>query len=154
MRPLLRRTPRLGLCLLALAGTDCSKTNNVDQSTKNTFAQKIDDKGGFVGDQNGLGVYIPPDALLQEELISLSNAVEGEYPPIPANIPAVGGVYSFEPHGLTFLAPATLRLPLPEGSADGVLRAQPGGQWESLGQVQSPSLGGGQATTATGGSDG
>ncbi|HVJ17757.1 MAG TPA: hypothetical protein VM686_20185 [Polyangiaceae bacterium] len=86
--------------------------------------------GGFVGDEDGLGVYIPPGALAEPTVITLSIAESGESPATPAG--AIGSVYSFEPHDLTLAVPVTLHLPLPDGDVAGAFGAAPGGDWELL----------------------
>ena len=41
------------------------------------------------------------------DLLVPADATEGEYPPISSDLGAIGGVYSFQPHGTSFVAPAT-----------------------------------------------
>ena len=110
----------------------CSKENNIDQSTANTYQQTIGMNGGLVGDPEGEGVavFVPAGALLQDTTISISTAAADEYPPVPQG--AVGQVYAFEPHGLTFGGAATMHLPKMGATGGTIMFAQPGGTWMNV----------------------
>ena len=100
---------------LMAALPSCNKTNNVSTSneTNNVFSKKIDERGGTVGENGGLSVFIPGGAVGEEILITIREAEEDEYPAPPET--AVGKVYVIEPLGLELAAKATVHLPFPQG---------------------------------------
>ena len=122
----------LGLGLVLTAA--CSKENNVDQSqtSNNSYQQIIGQEGGLVGDPNGLSVFVQAGSLSQDTTISLTNMpAPGSFPTPPMGV--MSPVYSFEPHGLTFAAPATVHLPKPPGMTMGtVYHAELGGAWSAI----------------------
>jgi len=76
----------------------------------------IDARGGRVSLPDGAEAVIPAMALSKPTAITLKLAANT--PPLPSEVEGAGEPYAFEPHGATFDAPVTIRLPF-TGSATG-----------------------------------
>ncbi|SHH11892.1 S-layer homology domain-containing protein [Thermosyntropha lipolytica DSM 11003] len=81
--------------------------------------ERIDEKGGSVGDKEA-AVVVPPDALNRSREISIKELKEDMYPS-DADYRIISSVYDLKPDGIRFLKPVTIiiRLPLfPDVSLD------------------------------------
>jgi hypothetical protein len=102
---------------VVLSGAGC-KSNTIDNDTNNTNTNGgggvnvIGAQGGVVLGPEGASVRIPAGALTKDESISIRVAEPGQYPPLPGKYATLGKVFAFEPHGLKFLSPAILTLPV------------------------------------------
>lgn len=69
--------------------------------------------GGFVSSPGGATLEIPPGALAQDTVITLSEAVA----PLPSALHPIGSVVRCDPDGLAFARPVGIHLPLPAGTS-------------------------------------
>jgi hypothetical protein len=79
-------------------------------------------------------IVVPPTALRQEVTIRIAQESTNA-PALPAGARIAGAILAATPHGLSFNAPVRIELPLPAAplaatEVYGLLKSQPGGQWE------------------------
>jgi len=106
--------------------------------------------GGTVSGPAGARVVIPAGALSAATAIAVTQDGAGA-PALPAGITSAGDIFAFTPHGTTFAAPASVTVPfdparLVAGRTAVVLKAAPGGAWETL---PAPTITGSTATVTT-----
>lgn len=116
----------LAFAVLLLASC---KANTISNETNNGTtvgtAQVVGPAGGLVVGPEGASVRIPAGALTVDTSIGIHVAEPSQYPSLPPDLQAASKVFAFEPHGLKFLTPVTLTLPLAGGPPDVVaLRAE------------------------------
>jgi hypothetical protein len=123
-----RRTQLLApLTLLALCSASaCSKSNNIDQSQRNSYLVDMNTSGVLPG-PDGLQLELTVGSVATPVTIELDEAMPDEYPPIPSNQPIAGKVYSFTPHNQMFQHPVVIDLPAAGGTT--AITAEPGGPW-------------------------
>ncbi|HEX8441883.1 hypothetical protein [Archangium sp.] len=89
------------------------------------------DGGTTVTGANGAAVYLPPGVTASSS--SLRVAMATDAPALPSSLEARGPVYAFTPHGTTFSAPVTVRVPFDTGAGmPRLYTAQPSGAWEEV----------------------
>lgn len=92
------------------------KTNTISSNeTNNYMTQTVGPQGATIVGPDGASLVIPANALAGDTAITVGTFPSDEYAPAPAD--AVGKVHGFKPHGLPFLVPATIILPIPGGAA-------------------------------------
>lgn len=127
----------LGLCALAGCGGlgkakvgDGADAGNNDDSAP--IATGTIGPAGGVASGDGAQVTIGPNALASEESISIS-VVTTDIPALPSDLTLLSPVYAFQPHGLMFTAPVTVRVNLsrsaPPGAVPQFITADLGGDW-------------------------
>ncbi len=96
--------------------------------------------GGSVAGDGGVKVIVPPGAMAQDVTVRVAQDATGA-PALPGWSPAAGPMVAITPHGAEFNEPVTVRLPVPAGLQlqDNqrllIAKAQPGGEWEVLGDT-------------------
>lgn len=98
-----------GLSLIVLAAAaNCGKSKAKQDAGGESVTVTIGEEGGEVDGPGGVGLTIPPGALDSDVEITVSVTTSGF-----ESLPAVsdGAVFAFEPHGLTFNVPVTIRIP-------------------------------------------
>lgn len=79
-------------------------------------------------------ITVPPGALRDEVTIRLAQE-SADAPALPTDVRGAGATIAATPHGLAFNSPVQIELPLPAAPLAateiyGLMKAQPGGQWE------------------------
>ena len=90
--------------------------------------------GGTLDGPDGVQLVVPPGALTQDTAIRIARTDAGA-PGLPSDYTVSTPVYEFTPHGLSFLAPVTIRMPYaaPAGAVhDDVFVAAPGEDWQAM----------------------
>ncbi len=117
--------------LLGACGGDDEAAVNTDPAP--AVSAVIGPQGGTVDGPDGVQVVIPAGALSQPTTIGIARSSAGAPTP-PAGNPPTAAIYEFTPHDLVFNAPVTLRMPVPNGTANAdVLMASPGEDWQAVG---------------------
>ena len=89
----------------------------------------ISPAGGTVTGPDGVQVVIPAGALTTPVTIGIARSDAGA-PAWSEGYQTKGPTYEFTPHGLIFLSPVTIRMPVPAGSTGTeVFMASPGEDW-------------------------
>ncbi len=101
----------------------------------------IGPSGGTVSDASGVTVVVPAEALSTETSIRVAMDSSGA-PVLPQAIAAGGSIYAITPHGASFAQAVRVSIPAPSitlqpGERLVIAKAQPGGQWELLGDTES-----------------
>ncbi|HWV38761.1 MAG TPA: hypothetical protein VN033_09835 [Vulgatibacter sp.] len=114
-------------CALVAACGD-AKEEPKDEPTPPTRSI-VGPEGGTV-EYEGLALEIPPGALTEEVEISIARTTDSP----SGNFVRLSPVFRFEPDGLEFAVPATVRFPLPDGArAPGIYWASAGAPFERIG---------------------
>ncbi|HEU4779297.1 MAG TPA: hypothetical protein VFS58_05380 [Steroidobacteraceae bacterium] len=100
------------------------------------MTETIGTSGGTLIGPNGVTLMVPPGALTLDTQITVAVA-SSSVVPLPAELDAVGAVYSFTPHGTTFGVPVTIAVPIdpaafPPGVAPAMLKTNQDGGWQQL----------------------
>jgi len=124
------------LVVVLAGGCGDSDANTTDAGTPDSVTVIVGAEGGTVDLPSGAGVEIPPGALGEATTITVSEADSG-FVALPAV--ASGKVFSFEPHGLEFLAPVTVTIPHDGQPAEfAMYTSSPGVDWDKLAAEPSP----------------
>lgn len=116
----------VALALVAACGD--SKKEVPDGSAPPT-REVVGPEGGTV-EYEGLALEIPPGALSEEVEISIARSADAP----SGNFVRLSPVFRFEPDGLTFAVPATVRFPLPDGArSPGIYWASAGAPFQRIG---------------------
>jgi len=112
------------------SGPACTKTP-CDETTRSCLGTgNIGPAGGQIAYPDGASADFPAQAVTATTAISISVSQSG-YPDLPAGAVLQGSVWEFEPHGATFAAAVTIRIPFTAGVAQPMLyTAEPGGTWQ------------------------
>jgi hypothetical protein len=105
--------------------------------------KQIGPTGGKVETPSGAQVVVPAGALTTPTEIAIAEipgTMAASMPTVPVSITKTGGVYAVTPHGTTFAAPVTLRIPTdaalaaraPAASALRLYTAPVGGAWTAV----------------------
>ncbi len=129
-------TTRLLMLLAAWSvAPGCSKENNINQTTNNSYTtinnitQVVGPAGGMIGPPGGPSVQIPAGALTSDTEIEIGELASGG-PPTPPGTRSK--IYSFAPHGLQFGRDVTVTIPHTaggDGSGLRLLHAELDGAW-------------------------
>ena len=119
-------------------GGDSPSSSAPPPPTGITAPPTIGVAGGTVSDASGASVIVPPGALATATTIRVANDSSGA-PALPAELTAAGNMYAITPHGTTFAEPVDIRIPAPgvtllPNQELKLAKAQPGGEWEVLGE--------------------
>jgi hypothetical protein len=119
-------------CLAACRKSDSTSTDGSSSKSSTTAYQtsaQIGAAGGTISDPNGAWTFIVPAGALSETktiTVTTNAAATGS---IPNQFTTTSGTLSFEPHGLTFLTPLTLKVQyaqgdMPEGGIEEKMQKQ------------------------------
>lgn len=101
-------------CLLAGPLVACTDAADDDDASADGPADagppRLGRAGGNLTSPGGASVSVPSGALSAPEAIAVA-VYEGRLPPPPEGYSFAGDAYAFTPHGATFEAPVTIRIP-------------------------------------------
>ncbi len=112
--------PRLAIPLVVVTATavaGCKKNNVTSNSSSSNV---IGPSGGTASGPDGVELRVPGGALQGDTTFTLSVAQPDEYP-AAGKYSFSGDVFAIEPHGQSFLTPATVVIPFLANPTDGVL---------------------------------
>ena len=106
-------------------------------STPTVARQIVDNQGGNFSTSVGVNLVLPPGAINSPTTLVIQPIAEAVAPTLPTGTAKVGKVYSFEPHGVSFNAPVTVKVPydpslMPSGAVPALFKAQPGGTFAEI----------------------
>lgn len=124
----------------ALAGCGGNDEPGVDEAKRPSARAVIGPTGGSVTGEDRSRATVPEGAL--EEPVSITIAKNGtDAPEVPTGLAPAGAVFAIEPHGQVFARAVAVQLPFdaaarPAGSRLAILKADPGGAWQLIEDVE------------------
>ena len=123
----------LWLTIGLVLSTGLSACHDNDGSDAPSTAVLVGPAGGTVTGPDGVQVVIPAGALSQPTTIRITRSSAGAPTTLPEDSP-VGPIYEFQPHGLVFSKPVTIRMPAPGNAAEStIFMASPDEDWQETG---------------------
>jgi len=106
-------------------------------STPTVAKQVVDNQGGNFTTSVGVALVLPAGAINTPTTLVIQPVAEAVAPTLPTGTAKAGKVFSFEPHGVTFNAPVTVKVPydpslMPSGAVPALFKAQPGGTFAEI----------------------
>ncbi len=124
----------------ALVGCGGNDEPGIDEAKRPSARAVIGPVGGTVTGEDRSRATVPEGAL--EEAVPITIAKNGtDAPEIPAGFAPAGAVFALEPHGQVFARAVDVHLPFdaaarPAGSRVAILKADPGGAWQLIEDVE------------------
>jgi PKD repeat protein len=109
-------------------------------STPTVARQIVDNQGGSFTTSVGVALVLPAGAINTPTTLVIQPVAEALAPTLPTGTAKAGKVFSFEPHGVTFNSPVTVKVPydpslMPSGAVPALFKAQPGGTFAEISPV-------------------
>ncbi len=106
-------------------------------SSPTVAKQIVDNQGGSFTTSVGVDLVLPAGAINTPTTLVIQPVAEALAPTLPTGTAKVGKVFRFEPHGITFNSPVTVKVPydpglLPSGAVPALFKAQPGGTFAEI----------------------
>ena len=106
-------------------------------STPTIARQIVDNQGGAFTTSVGVDLVLPAGAINTPTTLVIQPVAESLAPTLPTGTAKVGKVFRFEPHGVTFNSPVTVKVPydpslMPSGAVPALFKAQPGGTFAEI----------------------
>jgi len=106
-------------------------------STPTVAKQIVDNQGGTFTTSVGVALVLPAGAINSPTTLVIQPVAEALAPTLPTGTAKVGKVFRFEPHGVTFNSPVTVKVPydpglIPSGAVPALFKAQPGGTFAEI----------------------
>jgi PKD repeat protein len=106
-------------------------------SSPTVARQIVDNEGGAFTTSVGVDLVLPAGAINTPTTLVIQPVAEAVAPTLPTGTAKVGKVFRFEPHGITFNSPVTVKVPydpslMPSGAVPALFKAQPGGTFAEI----------------------